>query len=479
MLALLVGFATPVLGWKYAIMLFGASLAPALLFITSELILFIMLFFGLILDGVFEYFFNIVIHWSVYILGLVGYFICLVAATRNDPKSLQNVIGRGVSLPIIFFILFIVCLTISTINARPGLYHLIISIRDYFFLMSAYLIVVRIKLNDEFLKRLWRFLYFCALVQLPFILYQFLFIARNRLDATRWDAIVGTFIGTKSGGGDSGGLTIFLFSVLVLSIELRKSGAVSKGNLLTILLTIITFVAVAEVKVAFVLLSLIAIWNLVGAKKVSLFIRLATFSGFMVFFIGLTWFYDEFRQDTSSTQAKTAEERLEKTLRYTIDPTLVDQSNTVGRIASVVLWGTKNSVARDPLSFFIGNGAGSIVMTREGLGMIAKKYYPLRMDINAVTVLLWDSGLVGAISYGFFVLLILRNAISSRNDETSSIWLNGYLAAIPQILFFYCLSLFYNKGMIANSPATQLIFFVFAALASQWSAQKQKIVFKG
>lgn len=455
-------------------MIFGVSLAPALLFITPELILFITLIFGLVIDGVFEYFFNIVVHWSVYIIGLAGYFIYLMAATRGVSKFSSKNMDTGISSHILFFFLFIACLAVSTLNARPGLYHLIASVRDYFFLMSAYVIVVRMQITDAFLQRLWKFLFYCAVVQLPVTLYQFLFIARNRLDATRWDAIVGTFIGTKSGGGDSGGLTIFLFSILVLAIELRKSGAVSKGNLLAILITIITFVAIAEVKVAFVLLSVIAFWNLIGAKKVTIFTRLATFAGFLAFIIGLTWFYNEFRQDTSSTQVASGEERLEKTLKYTIDPTLIDQSSTVGRVASIVLWGAKNSVEREPLSFFIGNGAGSTVSSREGLGAVAKKYYPLRMDINAAAVLLWDSGLIGAISYGLFVLLILRKAIASRNDETSSIWVKGYLAAIPQILFFYFLSLFYNKGMVANSPATQLMFFIFAALASQWSAQKQK-----
>jgi hypothetical protein len=78
-----------------------------------------------------------------------------------------------------------------------------------------------------------------------------------------------------------------------------------------------------------------------------------------------------------------------------------------------------------------------------------------------------------------FVLLIMQKAIVSRNDETSSIWLKGYLAATPQILVFYFLSLFYNKGMIANSPASELMFFLFAGIASQWYAQKKKIVFKG
>lgn len=460
-------------------MIFGISFAPALLFITPELILFITLFFGLIIDGVFEYFFNIVVHWSVYIVGLAGYFISLMAATRSVSKFSPKRIDTGISTHILFFFLFMACLAISTLNTRPGLYHLIVSVRDYFFLMSAYVIVVRMQINDAFLKRLWKFLFYCAVVQLPVTLYQFLFIARSRLDGARWDAIVGTFIGTKSGGGDSGGLTVFLFSILVLAIELRKSGAVSKGNLLAILITVVTFVAISEVKVAFVLLSVIAFWNLIGAKKVSLFSRLGIFAGLIIFIISLTWFYNEFRGDTSSSQTLSAEKRIEKTLRYTVDPSAVDQGGDVGRISAIIFWGKLNSPITDPLSFMIGNGVGSTMSSREGLGAVAKKYFPLHLDTNAVAVMLWDSGLIGAVSYGIFVLLILRKAIASRNDEASSIWLKGYLAAIPQILFFYSLSLFYNKGMIANSPATQLMFFIFAALASNWYAHKQKTVYKG
>lgn len=465
--AVMTGLAIPMLGPKFGVLMLALFATPILFIVPSTLILFLLLALSLVLAGVSTYFFKASIQWVVYLTGLAGYFVLVFQLISTSKKQ------TAVPLAFTFLALYVLSLAFSTAISPPGPYHLLVSIRDYFFLMSAYFLVARMELTETLLKKLWLFLWVCALIQVPVVLYQFFFVAASRVDQTKWDAIVGTFSGSQEGGGDSGNLAIFMFAVLVLTIALNRRGLVAPWKLLVLIISVLIFTAVAEVKVAFVLLAILGLWMLLEKANTALFSRVLVSVATALVMGGLLWSYAEFRQYDGAKQYGTAEERLELSLSYSLDPDSVQAiSGSMGRTAALVFWGSKNSLSSNPLTFLVGNGAGSTVVSRQGYGEVAKRYFPLAVSPSAISALLWDTGLIGTTFYLLFVLTGFVHAWGARRDARLQPWMKGYTSAAIPILAFYTLSLPYNKGLISNSPPTQLMFFLFLGIVANWAARR-------
>lgn len=466
--AIMTGLAIPILGPKYGVLMLALFATPVLFVIPAELMLFLLLSLSLVIAGLSAYFFKASLQWVVYLTGLAGYLsLLIVSKKRNTSKS------NAIPLEYIFLALFVLCLVFSTAIDLPGPYHLLVAIRDYFFLMSAFFLVARIELSVSLLKKLWLFLWICALIQVPVALYQYFFVAAKRLDQAKWDAVVGTFSGFQEGGGDSGNLTIFMFSVLVLTIALHRQRLVSHFKLIVLILSLLIFVAISEVKVAFILLAIVGLWLLFEQKNITVFSRTLTSIFIAMVMGGLMWGYGEYRQDDSSQAYLSVEQRLEKTLSYSVETDSINARGDMGRIASLAFWNQKNSALDDPFAFFLGHGAGSTLLSREGYGSVAQKYFPLSVNTNAASVLLWDSGLIGTVFYVLFIFVALKHAWAAREHRLPNPWLKGFISAAVPILFFYTLTLFYNKGLITNSPPSQLMFFVFLGVVSNWASRRQ------
>lgn len=468
------GLATAMIGGKFGALIAGLAIAPFILQISPQNLTTAILIVGIVVSGVSGYFFNASIHWVLYLMGLAGYGILITHRISNPRESSLSHTKTPVAHW--WYMLFVLSLALSTAIQPPGPYHLLVAIRDYFFLLSLYLIVFFINTRQQFLKRLWVTLFVCALIQLPVSIYQLFFVAGKRVDATKWDAIVGTFSGSQEFGGDSGNLTIFLFSVLILTIELYRSGAIRRAAPLCVGLVVAIFVAIAEVKVAFVLIAICALWYLfIGRTGLSIGSRIFILVGTILLSILLVFFYAEYRSDSSSTSSNgKLSDRIERTLSYSIDPSRVDPKGDIGRIAAVVFWGEQTLRINDPAAVLFGHGAGSTQMTKEGFGNVANKYFPLHVDTNTLAVLLWDSGLIGAISFLVALVLVLISAWKVEKQYLEDVWHAGFLRASCPILFFYALSVFYNKGLVAGSPPSQLMFALFAALAMKSRIPKRQ-----
>lgn len=461
--AVLSGFSLAVFGPRGGAIVFSILFGSVLLLLDTEVLLAILFLLAVVIVGSGTYFASVSLYWLPFIFGLLCYFI--VISRRFAVGRMANRQGSTVPASVAGpALLFLTCVVASMAAGSGGLIHNTVALRDYLFLGSALFLTIYLSERRDFLKRFWLMMMGCALLQLPVVLYQYFFVAMTRSDAAKWDAVVGTFIGSQEGGGESGSLVVFLSLTFILALELARAGAVKFLWPIVLGTLLLTVVALSEVKLFFVVFAFFAVWQVAVSRRIGIGQKLLVGLFAVLGILLMAAVYDNFRQGDSRIY-RSPQERIERSLAYSLDPKYVDVNGDVGRLASVVLWVEKSSMLSDPVGFWIGNGPGSTKLTRDGLGTVSKRLYPLRVDRNALAVLLWDFGILGTLAFLAFIGGILKLSLANTKLDVVDPWVRGYIEASPQVIWILLLLIPYSKALIATSPSTQLLFLIFAGLA--------------
>lgn len=466
--SIIVGLGISVFGIKAGLLFTLAFCAPLLVYTKSEhLLLFIAVFVYLLL-GPIDYIAKVSLYWIPFLVGAALYVVQAIDSLRTDSatdfRKLFSINFQGLGI-----LLFTVSIAISTAVYNDGFLSFLSSFRDYFFLFSVYIATSLFRNPKALLKKYWIIIIFVFICQIPMILYQSLVIVPRRHDETRWDAVVGTFIGNSDSGGDSGSLAVFLFSQLAIGYFLFRE-KYFPGWIYAIMVAVtILFVALAEVKIAAILILLAIIGIQLTSKRINIF-HLLIYITFGLSLSALVLLaYDQISQTNSrDNSGLDPVSRIQLALKYTFDADQlgVGRAKMVGRAAAIILWWRSNDFLVDPLGYIFGNGMGALAISRDGLGIVYRKFYPLAVDTNAAAVLLWESGIVGFFGFCIFLLASYRNSyyIIQRADISAfeMAIMKGIFVALPM----YMVTLPYSKSLIRGSPATQFSLLFFCGLVA-------------
>lgn len=445
---------------KLDIVLVGAIAGAMVLFIPLPWIYFGLAILVFLIVGQLQYFGGLrEALWIPYMITLGLYLrVPLEYLKNNKTRGITSARLPSLLLSTCFFICTVM---ISTLMNFSPLIQLLVGGKNYVAFWSL-LLLLWINGNRlvDLMGRLWKNLLVIAVLQLPFVLYQYFFVAPKRstqggIHGVAWDAVVGSFGGDPQGGGASGTMAFALVLALTLSVLLWKK------QLTRIWLVVVTgsvaFAAIllAEVKVVLVLLP-VAI-SLVYRREVVK--RPASFAFAFVFvasiLVSILLGYEALHYQSSAKSDDLAG-LFGKSFGYSLDPDLINmETREMGRSAAIAFWWQENGFD-DLFHTLFGYGAGaSRSLSTIAVGEVARRY-PFFIDRSAAAQILWDLGLLGFVSYAGILLSGARRAFSMVKEMPQTSFSCAALDAAGIGLLLALAMLPYGRDLL-ESPAMQFL----------------------
>lgn len=409
--------------------------------------------------------------WIPYGLGILLFFR-IPDAYLKSPFAQDKQIPIPLMMPVLAFIGLTV---VSAVLNWTSPLQAIVGGKNLVALWSVYIIIVLFAVTAHQVERVIQWLLPLALLQVPFVLYQFFFVAANRSTqggtaGLAWDAVTGSFGGNPEGGGASGVMAFALVSAILLVIALWRQQKIDKPLGACVLVASLVCIAMAEIKIVLILFPL-GILVLFFRELMANPVRLV--AGIIVsvaFVIGILYAYENLHYATSGRASSTLGDLLDRAFGYSFDPNLINfRTGEMGRLAALVFWWQEGFLP-NIVNGLLGYGPGASRVSTVAFGDIAQQY-PFRIDRSAAAQILWELGLLGFMLFAWILAkatymawrlaeFYKDNAIRKACLQTVSAMLamllvmSAYgkdLLEVPAMTFFAMLCLGYVARMAAES----------------------------
>lgn len=254
------------------------------------------------------------------------------------------------------------------------------------------------------LDRLWAWIVAWLWLQLPVVVWQRFAVAPRRGGDSPWDAVVGLFAGQAWGGGGSGTMALLSLWAASLVVMAWRAGQAHGAWALAAVVPAAAACALAEVKVALVILPVLGImaaWPAqhqgrraaprwpgaalltLGAIGLSAFLLLAHQAQF---------------GSTRAGAAQTLEGYVSTTVERNVDDTVMaDPHGQLTRVGALKAWWQRQQAADVP-GWLVGHGPGASRRSMTSTGELARGS---RIDLarSSAAVLLWETGVVGLLGW--------------------------------------------------------------------------------
>lgn len=310
-------------------------------------------------------------------------------------------------------------------------------------------------LPEQFAR--WRkFLMITALLQFPFALYELLVLVPMRggiaLSSETTDVVAGTFGANLQGGSPNSVMVIFLLVVMAFLTARWRAGLVGNWRFGVIAFICLLPLGMGETKFAVVILPMVGI----GLLRVDLmrqpFRYLPALLGIAFVTAILAYIY------VVVMMKSTVGDVIDSTLRYNIGNQSYSRALVLNRMTSITFWFQQHGFD-NPVSFLIGNGLGSSFTSAVSpSGHMGIKFFHYGINLTAMSTILWDSGIVGAIMYtSVFVAAWFAAGRLYREVKDPSVKADALAIQAATTLFMF--SLFYSDSIV-NLVSMELVYAV-------------------
>ncbi|OZA22960.1 MAG: hypothetical protein B7X93_12510 [Hydrogenophilales bacterium 17-61-9] len=452
-----------VTGWGIIYFLIVAMMgAVLLLFLSDKNLLLLGGLLVYLVVGQLMYFANIgQALWIPYGLGIL-LFLRLPSAFLKSPYAATK-IGVPLNLSISFY--FLIFLFSIALNETP-IFQAIVGGKNLVIFWSYFLLIALFAIPFPATEKFVRWLLWIAVLQLPFVLYQYFVVVPERVNSlSSWDAIVGSFGGNQLAGGASGTMAYMLLLAVLLAMRLSQFGQMNRLLLLGITLTAGGIIFLAEVKFApllmFVGMAVVYRKTFVRNPAVAIAGGIAA----LALGLGLLVAYDKTHYADIGQESRDIPDLLDKTFGYSLDSQFINlETGEMGRNAALIFWWEKGFLT-DPLKGTLGYGPGaSRSSSHFSVGQVARKY-SFGIDRSAATQLLWELGLAGFLAFVYILLkgalLALRAANSTSSPASAAILETAAAGLVMAVLM-----LPYNRDVL-EVPALTFTLMLLLGLAVQ------------
>lgn len=447
-----IGAAIGFLGFSFpVILLIGAIVALALLAVRTDVLLALAIVLAFVVAGVVRYFAatNAVANAAPALLILLIFKAVFEHRGTAEPST-AALRGTDSQAPLLYaFGFFLIIVVVSAFRHSITSLALIFALKTYLPLAGVLVMAFVSCAFRRSMFKLWNLLLAIAVIQLPFIVYQHFFVASTRVAQAQgpaWDSVVGTMGGNPDGGGSSGALAIFLSLCLIHLINLIRLRLLRFGRGAALGLLIFAGIALAEVKIVFLLLPIGMagiFWSELRREPAKAFLILSLG---VVATLAVILIYQHVFWQSSSLLGSDIGYNLSRSLDYMLDPNYFHAiTGEVGRLAGLLLWW--KDAWNDPLAAAFGHGPGASRLNNLFIGDVARRYLPFSVDSTALVALLWDFGVVGAGAYFAMFLAGIR----AGKQRLRKIAPAGEIACIHTAvvgIVFLALSAIYNKDIL-------------------------------
>ena len=440
-------------------LLLGAVAGLGALFLPLESLIWMLLILTFFIQGpLASALLSPVVAWIPYGLAVLVFVRSLLERLRIAKPLAQpeERAGNSGAIPILLMIYVAIILISALINQSPWV-QFAVGLKTYlpFWAVTFALLVNR--WSVEQLDRLWRWIPWGLALQLPIVLYQVFVIVpqrQQRGDETAFDAVVGTF------GGDGGGNSSFLILYGIAASVLAVSRAQFKlGGWGVAILTIVFSIALTlagEVKAAFFWVPIA-----VGVGFHDHLIRrpgflIGVIGGLAAFVVGTAMVYEAIHWTSRGAEHVPIEIRIERASRYFFNPSEMNyETGEISRGASLALW-VEDQYTDWPTRLIGFGPAASRAKSVVAVGVVAQRFAPLAIAATTLSMLLWDTGVIGALLFAGLIVVTLVYAMRLIRDPSLSATHRASARMVASLLAVFVTMLFYDRALV-DEPCTQLL----------------------
>lgn len=418
----------------------------------------VLFVFTFLVQGTFKFFLGTnALGWAATGLSvLLGIRVFFESFGSNVNKSY----GRSKSeleITLVFLCMYVAVFFVSLISSAPPLLQIASASKNAFPMLSILIAVYWLGWGEREISKLWLSLVVIAFLQLPLVVYQHFFVAASRA-SQGWDSVVGSMGGSVNGGGLNAMLVIFCLSALslVLSRVKNKLSSSKLGWITTVV--VFAIIGLGEVKAVFIWVPFVFLY-FYGRKALTNPARVIGYAAVAgLALVTLFSVYQAMYWQGNKLDNRSAIEKIEKMSGYFFDTRNISYATgEISRAASIALWW--NDSKSDILTRAIGFGPGSSkTISTLGQGEVAKRYAPLNIDSTSAAVYLWDTGIIGALSYLMFLISAIWSGIhlSKKNDLSANQRAILDASVVTVVLMS---SLFIYNRTLTDEPAVQLLLY--------------------
>jgi hypothetical protein len=457
------------LGSPFLIMILTGLIASVILLaVPLELFLVLVGVLTFLVQGNLAYFLRLTqAAWIPYLLcavALVRVMLGLFAPPREQPEPIRGLLSFTLGALVLHLVILLAGVALN----RPGFGQVVAGFKNAlpFWVITAMLVANPDK--ERSYPWLWRLFYVTLFMQIPLVLIQHFVIRVQRADAesTGMDAVVGSFGGNINGGGASA--TLVAFVLFMMAYQFARSLRRQSGWLATALIEALGLglILMGEVKAIFVWLPVAVLYLMrrrLLAKPMQAVLALsmmtAVLAGTFIAYDALYW--------SGGSGKRSIAERIEG-MYYFFDPNSINfKTGEISRGASLALWVTDLKV--DTARRIIGYGSGSTrVSATVGMGEVARRFAPLSVASTALATLLWDTGIIGALSYCAVLAGTLLMALRLGHHPALDPPEQARIEAIGVFMLVAMTLLIYNRAL-TDEPSIQMMLVIGVGyVASQW-----------
>jgi hypothetical protein len=467
--ALMVVFGGPILTALFAITCLGLFFA-----LSPNLMLWTVILGSLIFVGVAQLYYPplSLIRWLLPFATaalLIHVFSNSVARRPSERGSIPALLWWAIA----FMLIGVVSTLInwqSALNAIQG-------VKLYFSIWGLLFGLVLLNWKPESLDRIPRFFFWLAVLQLPFVLHQFFYLAPARehlwvYGVVPLDVVAGTFGAAMEGGGKNSGLGAFLVITLGLILQMWKDKVASLSKLVVALPFIMIPLLLNESKISVFLMLMVFVLifrddifhNPVRFLLASLFLLMLSYS--------LLFAYAETYGHGKITPIESIEKAIDRNVGHAGHGSL-----QLNRVTVLSHWASEH-FPKDIPGALIGHGLGASHESTEGVldvsNLTKSRYHGKGIGLTGISALLWDTGIFGlSCIFGMLAASYVTAGRLCRNHYMRNRWRSSLFKGYQSVIFVFGVMLFHNNHFVLDITFQTLVLLVIGHIG-YWGFREQR-----
>jgi hypothetical protein len=327
--------------------------------------------------------------------------VVLLALMLFVPVGLQALARLRLPPFMWLYLLFVALSVFTSLLHWDGASQFAAGIKRYYQALSIMLALAILPFGRADDRRLRRTIFWIALLQLPFVLYEAFVLVPVRAaiagpgaGSEVTDVIAGTFGANIKGGSPNSEMATFVLMLIGFAWARWRLGTLSGARLCGFVAVMLPCIALGEVKyVAFLfpLMALVLYWGDIVARPG----RYLPVIG-LALVVNMAFVYLYFGYFSGATVG----EGFDEMLRYNV----ADQGYGkmfLNRTTVLSFWWQHQGL-HDPVGFLVGHGAGSSYWAPDPnmpAGAIGARFPWYGIALTGISMLLWDTGVLGTVLY--------------------------------------------------------------------------------
>ena len=365
--------------------------------------------------------------WLPYLMGvLMGVRVLTdgLGARQQAPSAVVQPADGPMRMGWVFMGALALVAAVSSAVHGVGLLQAVVAGKEYLFLWSLPLAFSLGLLNTGHLRRMWPAMAAWLALQAVVVVWQRLVVAPRRGGDAPWDAVVGLFAGKANGAGGSGTMAMVSLWAAACVLMAWRAGLLRWPWAATAAASALAACALAEVKVAVLLLPLLAGVVLFDpsrhARPALLDRPMRALGGVLVLCtsLALMWAHQQQFSAAGSADSYSSMHYVQTVMERNLDmQPVADEHGQLTRLGAVQYWWKRQSISDIP-GWTMGHGIGAVRRSNLAPGSVIRG---LRIEPgrSSAVILLWETGVLGLLAWvGFSVAWMVAAARMMSNPST-------------------------------------------------------------